>query len=1021
MRFLRLAHVAVMALSVTTTLFAAVELHAASTFPNPVIVGNARFTVVTPNLIRMEYEPDGKFVDSETLFAINRTAHDAGFQLTQTPTQTIIKTSSMDVVYTPDGKPFSASNLTAHIDATKSSWTPGQADPLNLGGTARTLDGWSGPGDLGKGVLSRSGWAVIDDSQSPLLTDAGWVQSRPDAQKSGQDWYFFGYGTDYRAALKSLTTISGSVPLPRRYAMGVWYSRYWPWSEADYKQIVTEYSDHNFPLDNVVLDMDWHEDGWTGWSWNRKLLPDPVSLLSWFHDQGLHDTLNLHPADGVAPHEDQYAAFMKAMGQDPASGKTLPFDAASKPYMDALFSTVMDPLKDAGVDFWWLDWQQYPFTKSVPDLTNLFWLNTLLYDYTAKDGQRGLSFSRWAGYGDQRHPIAFSGDANTGFPMLAFEVPFTATAGNVGCFFWTHDIGGHMGGRNEESYTRWCQFGATSPVLRSHSTRDVATDRRPWNYPTWAEDSMRISFHLRSELFPYIYSSAAESCQDSVPLDRPVYFDLPTADAAYHNGQEYMLGDNILVAPIVMAGVGPGRVGYQSVWFPTGSTWYNLFTGERSVGGSDSLIAADINEFPIYARGGVPVPMQPYTARMGTTQVTTLRIRAYPGADNKTGTSSLYEDDGLTTSYQKGAFATTELLYSRKGTSVTVRVSPAEGRFTGQPAARNYVIELPDTTSPIEVTVNGQEAPFTYDAVHYTTKVTTDQFPITQAVSVTLEGIKPSGWAALHTAAVWRRTNEVVPMAPLAPIPGVPTPLASIRLAKTVEEQAAVMAVSGIGLTMKNVTPDFYPVNIQPTFYAPKSLIDSDSVTFSDGKSASITSGPVAFNPGPGRRPSVTFSIGGKSYHLPNGALYSDDNIAPLATATASSVQSGTQSFASAAIDSVVDGYPAAADHEWASNGELTGAWLQLNWKSPQTIDRIWLYDRPNTDDQVTSATITYSDGSSTTVGTLPNDGKTPLEVTFPSKTVSWLKITVTGTSKSTQNVGLSEVAVFKAGAKVML
>ena len=246
-------------------------------------------------------------------------------------------------------------------------------------------------------------------------------------------------------------------------------------SSDDYRQIVTEYGQHDFPLDNMVMDMDWHKDGWTGWSWNRKLLPDAEALLPWFHSQGLHVTLNLHPADGVAPHEDRYAAFMQGIGADPAAKQTIPFDAGSKTYMDALFGTVFAPLEKDGVDFWWLDWQQYPNTRAVPDLTNLFWLNTLLYDRTAQNGQRGLSFSRWAGWGDHRHPIHFSGDANTGFPMLAFEVPFTSTAGNVGCFFWSHDIGGHMGGRNEESYARWCQFGATSPVLRSHSTRDVQT------------------------------------------------------------------------------------------------------------------------------------------------------------------------------------------------------------------------------------------------------------------------------------------------------------------------------------------------------------------------------------------------------------------------------------------------------------------------------------------------------------------------------------------------------------------
>ena len=995
----------------------------AASAQNPIVVGDARFTVITPNLIRMEYEPDGKFVDAESLFAVNRKALGGLVSVAQTPAQTKITTGAMDLTYTPDGKPFSASNLIIHIGTMHGavSWSPGQTDPLNLGGTARTLDGWTGPGDLGHGVLSRSGWAVIDDTTTPLLT-SDWVQSRPDSQKNnGIDWYFFGYGSNYRAALQSLTTISGSVPMPRRYAMGVWYSRYWPWSQDDYKEIVNEYTQHDFPLDNVVLDMDWHEDGWTGWSWNRKLLPDPDSLLQWFHAQGLHDTLNLHPADGVAPHEDQYAGFMKAMGQDPAGNATIPFDAGSKTYMDALFSTVMDPLKNDGVDFWWLDWQQYEFTKSIPDLTNLFWLNTLLYDYTEKDGERGLSFSRWAGYGDQRHPIAFSGDANTGFPMLAFEVPFTSTAGNVGCFFWTHDIGGHMGGRNEESYARWCQFGATSAVLRSHSTRDVTTDRRPWNYPIWAENSMRISFHLRSELFPYIYSSAAQASQDSVPLDRPVYFDLPNDDRSYHNGQEYLLGDNVLVAPIVMPGIGAGHVGYQSVWFPPNSSWFNLFTGERGYGGTDVLVAGDINEFPIYARGGVPVPMQPYTNRMGTNQITTLRVRTYPGPDHRTGRYTLYEDDGLTTGYERGEFAKTVLSYTRSGTTITVQIAPVVGHFTGQPGSRNYVIELPDSASPTQVTLNGKTVPFVYDAKTYLTTVTTPMLPITQSVSIVATDLKPMGWDQLHTAAAWRRTSEIVPLSPLTAIPGMPTPLSVLSDAATTDQKTGVLVVCGIGLVEKNVTPDFYPVYIQPTFYAPQGDLTGDEVRFSDGKAALLTGSPLVISPAPGRRPSVNFMVGGVSYRLPMNPLYSDDNIAPLAKATASSVQGGTSSVPSAAIDSTVDGYPGDPGHEWASHGEGAGAWLQLDWTAPRSVDRIWLYDRPNADDQVTSGTITFSDGSSVAVGTLPNDAKTPLEVTFPAKTITWLKFTVTGVSKSTQNIGISEIAVFKAGSKVSL
>ena len=196
-----------------------------------------------------------------------------------------------------------------------------------------------------------------------------------------------------------MITIGGRAPMPRRYTLGVWFSRYWPFSADDYRDIIKEYREHDFPLDVIVMDMDWHRDGWTGWSWNNELIPNPKSLLRWFHKQGLQVTLNLHPADGVGPHEDQYRDFMKALGENPSDGKTVPFDAGSEAYVAALEQEVLQPLLDDGVDFWWLDWQQYPYTRSIPDLTNLGWLNRVLFLNTQRDGERGTSFSRWGRMG----------------------------------------------------------------------------------------------------------------------------------------------------------------------------------------------------------------------------------------------------------------------------------------------------------------------------------------------------------------------------------------------------------------------------------------------------------------------------------------------------------------------------------------------------------------------------------------------------------------------------------------------
>jgi len=138
--------------------------------------------------------------------------------------------------------------------------------------------------------------------------------------------------------------------------------------------------------------------------------------------------------------------------------------------------------------------------------------------------------------------------------------------------------------------------------------------------------------------------------------------------------------------------------------------------------------------------------------------------------------------------------------------------------------------------------------------------------------------------------------------------------------------------------------------------------------------------------------------------------------VAPLATVTASSENTSTGQLAVKAVDGSTAGYPGDYTHEWATNGQGVGAWLNLAWASPQTLTSISLFDRPNLNDQIIGATITFSDGSSLPVGTLPNDGSA-LTLTFPAKTVTSLKLTVTAVSATTRNVGLAEIQTFISGS----
>lgn len=743
-----------------------------------------RITVICDECLRIEYAPGGRFNDHPSLFAIHgpggslpisdprrsvRTfrADDSGGPFgmpAPSPQRThVLETARVRLEYTPDGRPPHAGNMRALVrhnrapaDVPRAAgcvlWTPGMQNRHNLGGTLSTLDGVRGPTPLGDGLLSRDGWFVVDDSRRHLLVD-GWARSREsEGLGDNVDWYLFAYGDDYGAALRALTVIGGSVPLPRRSAMGSWFSRYWPYTSAEFRGIVDEYQTHGFPLDVMVLDMDWHREGWTGWSFNRDLLPDAEDLISWMHEHGLAVTLNLHPADGVGPHEDRYAPFMRAVGREP-DGSRLPFDAGDRKYMEALFEQVLAPLEQrpddsgaqrrdgaSGVDFWWLDWQQDVFTRSIPGLTNLRWLNTLFYRHSARAlgtlgredvGRRGIGFSRWpgdhdGGWGDHRHPVHFSGDAHTGWPMLAFQVPFTAAAGNVGCFFWSHDIGGHFGPRFEETTARWVQFGALSPVLRLHSARTASLDRRPWTYEARFCDSMLSAFRLRSALFPYIYSAAAQGCRDSMPLLRPMYLESPSEERAYLTPGQYMLGEDVIAAPIVSPGHGERCVGTQYVWFPGADwsrtdgpvcAWHDWFTGERHEPGTEIIAAAGIDRMPLFVRAGTPVATRPPTMRMASDPLTELVVRCYPGEPGRSAERVLYEDDGESLAYLRGGCARTAMTAHWHGAAGKagnvergeVEIAGAIGRFSGQPERRRIILELGGVEVVSAARVNGAD------------------------------------------------------------------------------------------------------------------------------------------------------------------------------------------------------------------------------------------------------------------------------------------------------------------------
>ena len=369
-----------------------------------------RFDLISESAIRLEYAPDGRFVDNPSLIAVNRDYPAADYKIKDSKTKIVIETASMALTYRKNSGAFSPDNLEikSRIRDFDFVWRPGDKQSCNLRGTYNGLDVRDGefkdgePMPIEDGVVAFDGWNVIDDSEGLIFdnSDIAWAKERGSA-KGAQDLYFMAYGHDYRRALKDYTLFAGKVPLPPRYAFGYWWSRYWSYTDNEFRALADAFEHYDIPVDVMVMDMDWHyidpgRGGWTGFSWNRELFPEPATFIGEMKARGLHVPLNLHFGGGVGPFEDHYPEMAEAMGV--TSGDTIPFAVSSKSYMLSLTDKILRPIEKDGADFWWLDFNTYPNDKTMPKLNNVWWLAHVFFtDMERNRDTRPLTFTRWGG------------------------------------------------------------------------------------------------------------------------------------------------------------------------------------------------------------------------------------------------------------------------------------------------------------------------------------------------------------------------------------------------------------------------------------------------------------------------------------------------------------------------------------------------------------------------------------------------------------------------------------------------
>lgn len=718
-----------------------------------VISGNCwRIGVLSDSLLRLEWSDTGEFNDDATLMAVNR---DFGtppeYSTSIADGLLTVETTALRLTY--DMRPFSKEGLSIVVKGVKdtktNTWHFGDAQEGNMKGTARTLDWADGAIPLNDGVVSRDGWSVLDDSNTCLFADNGDIKPRKNA---GIDLYFFGHGHRYADAVADFCRLSGRSPLLPRYALGNWWSRFHRYTSEEYVALMDRFKSEGIPFTTSVIDMDWHlvddvdpkyGSGWTGYTWNRKLIPDPQRFLGDLHERGCHVSLNVHPRDGIRAFEDCYPSAAKTMGIPPDSGEPVEFDLTDPRFVRAYFDMHHD-LEADGIDFWWIDWQQGGVTRQ-PGLDPLWVLNHMHYCDSARDGRWPLILSRFAGPGSQRYPVGFSGDTIVTWESLRFQPYFTATASNIGYGWWSHDIGGHMfGSRDEELEARWYQLGVFSPINRLHSSCSPFSGKEPWNFRPEIRAIMDDALRLRHRMIPYLHTMNWRASRTGLPLVEPMYWGSPDIDAAYHVPNEYMFGTELLAAPITEPMDKSSRRGKADVWLPQGD-WFDFFTGRRysasSPNGRRMTVWRPLDGIPVFAKAGGIVPMQPLSEEDSINSVDNpqhLEIIVFPGAD---GDFTLMEDSGHYSRQITPATTAITYRWRKDGATSALTVSPAQGDVHALPARRTWDFLFRGITdSDISVQADGAsvDSDRRYDAETLTLQVTVADVSTRSEIRVTI-------------------------------------------------------------------------------------------------------------------------------------------------------------------------------------------------------------------------------------------------------------------------------------------
>ncbi len=568
-------------------------------------------------------------------------------------------------------------------------------------------------------VVSSNRYLLFFDNPQKGYADLG------SARKNIMEWaaggglmkYFFVAGTDFKDIAKQWGKLTGTQPLPPRWALGNLLSRMAYRSQQETDSIVSLMQKSNFPVDGVILDFYWFGDSIKGYlgrlDWYKPNWPEPEKMIKDFRAKGIKTVLITEPyvIDTLKNFKigDSLGIFTTdSLGKTYINSEFY-FGPAGlidifKPVARSWFWSKYKAQIEKGVAGWWGDLgepeyhpsSQFHVNGPADAVHNIYghrW-HKMLFDRYKKEYPRQRLFNlNRAGYaGSQRYSIfPWTGDVSRSWGGYRAQLPTLLHMSLSGLPYIHSDAGGFaQGTRDEELYTRWLQFACFTPILRPHGQSEILPSE-PVYFSEQTQNIVRKYMNLRYSLLPYIYSVSAQATLKGYPMMRPLFFEFPDDEEYYTVSDEYLFGSELLVAPVL----NPGEK-TRTLFLPKSVQWYDFFTNRKYPGGNQYEIPVTINNMPLFVKAGSFIPMVQTVKTTDNYSTENLTVRYYTDTHKPTTNYVMYTDDGSDPdALKKGAFETLMFVKKEdeKGNPVFL-FSKIGGDFPGKPDERNITFEI---------------------------------------------------------------------------------------------------------------------------------------------------------------------------------------------------------------------------------------------------------------------------------------------------------------------------------------